>query len=224
METQRKMSYTGSRPEIISLVPAEAVDILDVGCSNGELGYFLKLESPARKVVGIEGDGSFCEQARMRLDGVHHADLNNFDWDNAFKPESFDCMIFADVLEHLYDPWGCLNLAIRSLRPGGKVIISVPNIRHISAFFSIFIKGVFPRNPRGLFDNTHIRWFTRKDAIALIMQAGLSIEAYDYRLRFFDRVGGLINAVVSRIFSPFKKFYPVREYLAYQICISAKKQ
>ncbi|MBL0037720.1 MAG: methyltransferase domain-containing protein [Nitrosomonadales bacterium] len=71
-----------------------------------------------------------------------------------FSSSVFDCMIFADILEHLIDPWQALRQAVEHLKPGGTAIISVPNIRHISSLNSIFLQGTFPRIGRGMFDRT----------------------------------------------------------------------
>ena len=199
------------------------MDILDVGCSNGALGESLRRAVPGRRVTGIEYDPAFCEQARSRLDEVHHADVNHLDWPRKFAANSFDCMIFADVLEHLVDPWERLASACHSLRPGGSVVVSVPNIRHVSALYSIFVGGRFPRRARGIFDATHLRWFTLRDADALLTGVGLEIQARDYSLRVRDRGDGRLNRIARKLLTPVQGFYPVREFFTYQVCLRGTK-
>jgi hypothetical protein len=53
-----------------------------------------------------------------------------------------------------------LRLLRPLLSPSACLIVSLPNIRHISALYSIFFSGSFPRRQRGIFDDTHWRWFT----------------------------------------------------------------
>ena len=157
---QRDAAYTTQRLDIFQLVPSSARQILDVGCSNGALGRSLKAAQLDREVHGIEFDGGFAQEAAKHLDHVVKADLNLLDWQEAFAGHSFDCIIFADVLEHLVEPHRCLMQALRHLNPSGSIVVSLPNIRHISAMRTIFLKGRFPRLDRGIFDRTHLRWFT----------------------------------------------------------------
>lgn len=157
MATEKIDSYTGSRADILACIPASSMTILDVGCSNGALGEALRNQVPKRQVMGIEYDHAFCAEARTRLNAVIQGDLNTFSWLDHYEKETFDCLIFADILEHLYDPWLVLRESIKLLAPGGLVVISIPNIRHISSLFAIFVKGSFPRQNRGIFDRTHVR-------------------------------------------------------------------
>lgn len=219
----REQAYTTVRPDVFDLVPATAMHILDVGCSNGALGEGLRRAVPGRRVTGIEYDAAFCEQARARLDEVHHADVNHLDWPRTFAANSFDCLIFADVLEHLIDPWERLASACHSLRPGGSVVVSVPNIRHVSALYSIFVHGSFPRRSRGIFDATHLRWFTLRDADALLTGVGLKVQARDYSLRVRDRGDGRLNRIARKLLTPVQGFYPVREFFTYQVCLRGTK-
>lgn len=218
---QRKVAYTTPRPDIFGLVPASAQAILDVGCSNGALGRSLKAASPSRVVTGIEVDASFAEEAAAQLDQVIQGDLNRFDWPSVFGRRRFDCIIFADVLEHLVDPTKCLVHAITHLEPGGCIIISVPNIRHLSALRSIFMDGRFPRRDRGIFDRTHLRWFTIADAHHLLASCGLRVTATSLALRWGDQGGGRINRWLNRLPTAAREFAPVREFLTYQICMQA---
>ena len=204
-------------------IPETAMEVIDKGCSNGELGSALRSSVPGRKVIGIEGDTNFCEQTKARLDAVIQADLDQFDWKKFFPKESVDCLIFSDVLEHLVDPWKCLKSACFCLRPGGTVIVSVPNIRHITAFFCIFLCGRFPRISRGLFDRTHLRWFTISDATNPLITSNLDVEKYDYSLRIRDRGDGLLNKATRKLLTPVQSFYPIKEFLSYGVCIQAKK-
>ena len=99
-----RAAYTTARPDIVDAVPASAVRILDVGCSNGAVGAALKAAVGTRMVVGIDADDSLLAEARVSLDHVIKADLNDFSYSRVFAQDAFDCLIFADVLEHLVDP------------------------------------------------------------------------------------------------------------------------
>jgi SAM-dependent methyltransferase len=84
----------------------------------------------------------------------------------------FDALIAADILEHLPDPWGALRRYAALLEPGGTAVVSLPNVGHWSTYFNV-ARGTWPRRAEGIFDATHLRWFTLRDARELLEQAGL---------------------------------------------------
>lgn len=127
------------------------------------------------------------ERQLSYLDCVVEADVNTLDWQTVFDDQVFDCLMFADVLEHLVDPWRCLSLALQRLAPGGCVIVSLPNVRHVSVLWGIFFMGTFPRRDRGIFDRTHLRWFTYADAKGLLLESGLVVpEEFVFKLKPLD--------------------------------------
>ena len=222
MNLQRASAYTTDRSDICDLVPESAIEILDVGCSNGALGASLIAANTSRLVTGIEYSAEFAADAQARLHRVLQADIEMFDWD-LFKQNQFDCMIFADVLEHLRTPERTLSDALPHLRPGGYIVLSMPNIRHVSALWSIAVKGTFPRRDRGIFDQTHLRWFTLADARFLLQKQGLTIENESFGLRLGDKGGGRWNRLMKKCLNPIARVGPVREFLTYQYCIQARK-
>ncbi|NMM75347.1 hypothetical protein B2J88_45540 [Rhodococcus sp. SRB_17] len=217
----RQASYTSVRADIVELVPHTADHVLDVGCSNGALGNALKDLKPGRTVCGIEFDKDFANDAARYLDAVANEDLNVMDWQVVLPGRSFDCLVFADVLEHLVEPQHCLNASLQRLKPGGTVIVSFPNVRHCSSFFAIFIRGRFPRRDRGIFDATHLRWFTVSDGQALLQGCGLTVTSMSLTLRWGDRGGGLVNKALGRLPKAVQHWGPIREFLGYQICFRA---
>jgi methionine biosynthesis protein MetW len=224
MDPGTRASYTGGRHDIVACVPPGARQILDAGCSNGSLGEALRSAVPGRTVWGIEADPTFCREAAARIDRVVQADLDGLAWTETFAAHRFDALIFADVLEHLRDPWTVLRDAVQVLSPGGVVVISIPNIRHVSAMYSIAIRGRFPRRERGLFDKTHLRWFTYGDAVALCRNAGLEVLRVTPLLRLRDLPGGRANEWLDRLLGPFRSVRLVRDFLAYQFLLTATKR
>jgi len=107
------------------------------------------------------------------------------------------------------------------LRSNGSIVVSFPNIRHVTVMNSIFLTGTLPRNHRGLFDRTHLRWFTWRDMRAMITASGFRVTAVDGSLRFRDRGGGLVNRVGQRLLGPMRNTFLVREFLTYQYCVRA---
>jgi protein-L-isoaspartate O-methyltransferase len=223
-DSEQRAAYTNIRGDVAQLVPVAAKRILDVGCSNGALGGLLRSLVPQRVITGIEIDQDFARSAEKVLDHVIQASIE----ENGVKERlaahaPFDCIICADVLEHLREPWTQLATLASLLDKNGTMVISFPNIRHHSALASIFIRGHFPRRPRGLFDATHLRWFTFSDGINLLGSVGLEPDASCHAVRMGDRGGGMLNRIAGKLLDPIAGFWPIREFLVYQFVIRAHR-
>jgi len=160
------------RQEIIDLVPAQAKVILDVGCAAGALGNALKRQRPTVTVLGVEISAEAADRARTVLDEVFCGRAEDALPDAWPKP---DCTIFADVLEHLPDPWQVLRRHRDLLGPGGTLIVSVPNIGHRTVIAEL-LRGKFEYADAGILDRTHLRFFTRSSAVDLLENSGFRVE------------------------------------------------
>ena len=90
-------------------------------------------------------------------------------------PDSFDYILCGDVLEHLRDPWAQLNKLVKLLKPGGgKVIVSLPNIRCYSVTMPLIFKDEWTYTSAGILDSTHLRFFTKTTAVEMLKKSGLN--------------------------------------------------
>jgi 2-polyprenyl-3-methyl-5-hydroxy-6-metoxy-1,4-benzoquinol methylase len=145
--------------------------VLDVGCATGYLAA--ELTRRGCRVTGVEADPVAAERARAHCEAVVVGDVEDAGCRGelaALAP--YDVVLCGDVLEHLRDPWSALR-ALASL--GGLVVLSVPNIAHWTGRRAL-ARGRFPYVEHGLFDRTHLRFFTRASAHALVASAGYEIE------------------------------------------------
>ena len=87
----------------------------------------------------------------------------------------FDCVVCGDVLEHLRDPKGFLERARELAR--ARMAASSPACRMsaITASSSALLDGNWSYEPAGLLDETHLRFFTRRDMLDLFDCAGFDI-------------------------------------------------
>lgn len=193
--TDFNASYVGLRPDILKFVKAENNVILDVGCANGTNGGYMLQNNLAISVYGIEFDKKMAIEAATKNTKIFQGDLNDVVFRMSVLTESpeFDYILFGDILEHLINPEKVLEDLIKNLKPGGKVIISLPNIAHIELLIQVFFRGTWPRNLRGIFDRTHLRWFTRKDAFSMVNNCGLSVFKYERVFRSRDAIGSTFN-------------------------------
>ena len=181
-------SYIGIRHDLLKNISGKGLNILDIGCATGVNGAFLKNQGMAKRVVGIELSDEMAKEAESNLDKVIVGNIENKSTIDQLGEEIFDFIIIGDVLEHLYDPWAVLNQLTSLLTEKGKIIISVPNIQHIELFISIYIKGEWPYNDRGIFDKTHLRWFTYKNILQIEEKCNLKIQKIERVFRFRDRL------------------------------------
>lgn len=199
-DSPSRPSYETPRSEVQALVPGDARNILDLGCSTGALGEALKRRQ-ATSVVGVELSESFAAEARGRLDRVIVADLEAFVRGPAPPEAPFDCLIAADVLEHLIDPWDALRHAVAMLAPGATVVVSLPNVFYWRTLSRATATRRWPREDEGIFDRTHLRWFGTDDAYELLADAGLTSIAvhphYWSRRRWLPLVKALARTPVA---------------------------
>jgi methionine biosynthesis protein MetW len=198
MVDQRALSYETPRAEIAARVPIDARRVLDLGCATGGLAMLLD----GVEVVGVEIDEGYAAAAERHCARVVRADIEDLaQRDLAAELGRFDCLVAADVLEHLVDPWSALRAYAELLQPGGTAIVSLPNVGHWSTYAAL-VKGRWPRNPEGIHDATHLRWFTLRDARELVEQAGLTVATIDRRPRLIrrgSRLDDLLGPAATRI-------------------------
>ena len=152
--------------------------VLDVGCGYATTSE--RLQKQGNDVTGIESSDGAVEVARRRLSRVIPADLLDFDRiKREIGDERYDAIIFADVLEHLPWPDAILKRYLEFLARGGSIIISLPNVGLWSVRLSV-LAGRFEYADTGVLDRTHLRFFTRRTARALIEGAGLAIARTTY--------------------------------------------
>ena len=150
--------------------------VLDVGCAEGYLARVLR--ERGCEVVGVEADANAAERARRSCDEVIAGDVEDDDV-RARVTGPFDRVLFGDVLEHLRDPAAVARWARELLGPEGRAVASLPNIGHWTARRHV-VRGRFPQEDHGLFDRTHLRFFTRATARELLEGAGLRIVAESF--------------------------------------------
>jgi 2-polyprenyl-3-methyl-5-hydroxy-6-metoxy-1,4-benzoquinol methylase len=129
------------------------------------MGKSIKHKFPNIIYHGIDYHKPSLEIAKDNLDYTYHFDFNKYDintLDNNFSDSKFDYIIFADVLEHLFDPIGVIKYFKKYLNYKGVIIISLPNICHISVIKSLMINRDFPYAEEGILDRTHLKFYTQK--------------------------------------------------------------
>lgn len=164
------------RYDMIAEIPEGPNRVLEIGCAEGATGGKLKELGKASFVVGLELDPEAAETASKRLDHVICHDLESAQLDEPFiSPNSFDYILMGDILEHLREPWEVLSKIKRYLAPSGRIIISIPNVRHWKVVLPLLFLGRWDYMSHGVLDITHLRFFTLRSATQLVREAGFEI-------------------------------------------------
>lgn len=144
--------------------------LLDVGCADGE--FSLQLAEQGWQVTGIEPFEADAAMATSRGIAVVRGTVED---SLPRLEETFDAVLLGDVLEHLADPWKQLQRVSHVCTPNTDVVVSIPNVAHLSVRAQI-ARGRFIYTEKGILDRTHLRFFTRDSAIELIEQSGFRIR------------------------------------------------
>jgi glycosyltransferase involved in cell wall biosynthesis len=152
--------------EVLSGLPPSRV--LDLGCSSGLLAE--QMRASGHHVVGV--DRAEATDVRKRTDAFFVVDLNRGIPDEVGA--AYDLVIAGDVIEHLSRPADMLRQISQVLRPGGQVVLSVPNFAHWYPRIRVAL-GLFGYDRRGILDDTHLRFFTRSSLRRLVRGAGFDI-------------------------------------------------
>jgi len=97
--------------------------LLDVGAGRGDLGVVLAREG--WEVTGLEPSGDACEAARRR--GVRMVQGTLAGGGRAELGADYDVVVFQHALEHVVEPLDDLRRAYELLRPGGFLLVALPN-------------------------------------------------------------------------------------------------
>lgn len=151
--------YGEARGDVLPHLPAGARRVLEVGCARGATGRLLAAELGC-EVTGVELNPVVAAEAARHLHRVVAGDVE----DPAVAAElggGFDALLALELFEHLVEPEGFLAAARRLVRPGGRIVLSVPNVGHYSVVEDL-LAGRWDYLPIGLLCYTHYRFFTRR--------------------------------------------------------------
>ena len=164
---------TNMRADLISLFDAkkDGMTVLEAGCACGADFLAIRAVNATAEFHGIELNAHSAAIAQQ-FASVEAMDIETLDhpaWEG-----KFDLVLMGDILEHLRDPWQTVRNMYRVQKPGGQIVISVPNITHFSIFAEMLAND-WQYEPAGILDRTHLRFFTKKTARALLEQAGYRV-------------------------------------------------
>ncbi len=159
--------------------------VLDIGCGDGWIATRLKLKG--HEVTGVDIEEPV--ELGTAMDRFVKADL-----DDGLPMDvggGYDIVVAADVFEHLRDPMSLLAEIREALTTDGTLVASVPNVAHWYPRLK-FGSGRFDYDRRGILDQDHLRFFTRRSFTRLAAEAGfrlVSVRPTGLPVEVVDRGG-----------------------------------
>jgi len=147
--------------------------VLEIGTSTGYITKVLK--ERGNQVIGVEIDKEAAEIARRYCESMIIGDVEELDLDAILDPASIDVILMGDILEHLKWPGHLLANVKKYLKPGGYLVVSLPNVAHGDLLLNL-LNGDFRYTPMGLLDETHLRFFGKRNIFDIFNKLGYKIK------------------------------------------------
>lgn len=166
--------YSNVNPELLGWLPLNAKRVLELGCGEGALAASYRHRNPAVYYTAAEVHAPSAAVARTRVDRLIEGDIEAVSDEEIAEGGLFDAAVMGDVLEHLSDPWRTLRRLHMLLNENGHLILCVPNISHWLGLAEL-LSGRWPSHDSGLFDRTHLRFFTADSLTTILRECGFEV-------------------------------------------------
>ncbi|MCS7263876.1 MAG: glycosyltransferase [Armatimonadetes bacterium] len=155
---------------VLKFVPLSANRILDIGCCMGGAGRELKKRQKC-EVWGVEISPELARIASQHYEQVIVGDIEDENVWQKLPKGYFDVVICGEVLEHLVAPQRVLERLHEVVEPDATLVLSIPHIGHAHTIRKLLC-GDWDYEPIGILDNSHLRFFGRKNLWRTLMESG----------------------------------------------------
>ena len=196
--------------------------VVDLGCGSGHL---------LRELSGRFDQRIGLDVSRTRLDPLGDGKTDGWEFREAdlnglfpLADASADVVIANQVIEHILDPVKFSREIHRILRPGGRCVVTTPNIRYLKNIAHLVFSGYGPQTAGGntldgVWDDGHIHYFTHRDLRELFHQSGFGHVTSTALIDFTRGRGSILRRLLDRQAAS----WPVREFLSGNILLWAEK-
>lgn len=210
-----KSYFSNIRWDIADLIPEGNHAILEIGCGNGATLKALKETNKACEIFGIEINEDFAMNLSQDLDRFFIGDVESIE--PPFNEKYFDYIIYGDVLEHMIYPNKILEKYNKLLKDDGFIIASIPNIKFFIVLLRLIFFDEFKYINSGILDQSHLRFFTKKEIKRMFENEILKI------IQIKPNLGGPIKNIYKKYYQIFGKLLPFNSFFTIQYIVKAKK-
>jgi 2-polyprenyl-3-methyl-5-hydroxy-6-metoxy-1,4-benzoquinol methylase len=186
--------FSGARTAFVDVLPRNpAARLLEIGAGSGATAAYALAEGKCGWCCGVELCEGPAQEARARLQQVIVGDVERIELN---LPEKyFDVLLMSEVLEHLVDPWAVLRRLRPLMKPGALVIAGSPNVCYLGVIRTL-LRGRWRYEDRGVFDATHLRWFSPSGYREMFETCGFVVDEVgparrlNWKARSFNFVTG----------------------------------
>lgn len=197
--------------------------VFEDGCGIGQ--YLSRLSGNASQATGLEIELDRAVEAHKRVNGIVCGAGEYL----PFAANSFDLVLSHEVLEHVQDDRQAVVEIIRTLRPGGRLVVFVPNRGYPFETHGIFWRGSYHFGniplvnylPRPLRNRLapHVRIYTRGDLRRLfsglpvrIVEQTIIFGAYDNIIARHPSLGKILRSVLQTLEQTPLKFFGLSHF------------
>ena len=188
-------TFDHERLELLASRVRSGERVLEVDCGPGVLAA--KMRDRGAEVQATEISQVAAERARTK--GIPTLHLNSETEPLPFPDGEFDVVVSNSMIEHRFFYEHTLDEAARVLRPGGRLIVCLPNIAHWKSRLWI-LRGRFPYVKNSPTDFLHLRFFTVAETRRLLALRGVRAVEVD----------GSASLWARDFYGPFFRLPPVR--------------
>ncbi len=182
--------------QVLDAVPLGVRKVLEVGTGTGALAREIRKKCPGVEYVGVEISAAYRDAAQSWCDRAYLENFEHASETLMSELSDTDVVIFADVLEHLIDPWASLARMREVLPAHARIIASIPNIQHWSIQYRL-LAGDFRYADVGLLDRTHLRFFTRQTMLEMFASTGYHVDDIVPRIFAFPQQEEMLKRVAQ---------------------------
>ena len=199
----------------LSIDASSTINILEVGCACGSTLLKLKEIYKDCNLYGFDINKESTDIAKC-IDNANIKCVDIESDDILFEENKFDLVILLDVLEHLRDPWKLMKKIKKALKKEGQIIISLPNIMHISIVNDL-VQGKWDYQESGILDKTHLRFFTLKSIKEMFQSIDCNMIYY---FSIYSRVSNEEESLINLLSTQYN--IDKTQLMSYQYIITNK--
>lgn len=178
---EKRLDFNIKWPKLKKFIPLEKETIiLDFGCGNGAILREMALINPEAKYVGVDVSETALEAAKKSFPLAAFYKISDIE-KTPLENQSVDFIFSSEVLEHIFNVENAFSEFKRVLKPGGKILLTVP----YHGFIKNILIAIFAFNNHFNPASSHIRFFSKKTLFDLLNKFGFGVIKYGYYGRFY---------------------------------------